>query len=160
MTRALVISVLTGLLVLFTTSASQAEPRPLPTPCNWRTEYERTIYELGDDPSNWFLLGGEPMRDPKRGIYFGMVFHEDGSAAVNPATPCRLVADVVRHEWMHLQQWRMYGPDFGAVMLGKRRLELVADCGSMLLGSKYTPYLQQETCTQRDLRDARRLIDY
>lgn len=61
---------------------------------------------------------------------------------------------------MHLQQIRLYGPlETAAERLaidGRDRLEITADCASMLAGSKYTPYVKLACgCPDEDLDDAR-----
>lgn len=83
---------------------------------------------------------------------------------VNPDVPCDSVASVVRHEWLHLQQVDMYGPGLGALTLGRDRVEIVADCGSLLLGSTNSPYVPELLdepavgCSEADFADARELI--
>jgi hypothetical protein len=51
---------------------------------------------------------------------------------------------VVNHEWMHVQHGHKWGSNerlFQAV--GEFEVEMVADCGSMLLGSTVTPSITQ-----------------
>jgi hypothetical protein len=125
--------------------------------CVWADELQDTLDELGEDPADWRLA-----RSPD---YWGKAF-PDGTVVVNPDVPCDSVSSVVRHEWMHLQQIRMYGTDLGSMALGRNRVEIVADCGSMLLGSTNTPYVRDQLdahgvgCTDADLADARELIEF
>jgi hypothetical protein len=158
---------LSALTVIFPPASPSRADQPAPA-CVWHDEFERTIRELGDEAAEWTVTDGPIMRHEAWGneAAWGLVTRADGKAYINPAVPCRNVADVVRHEWMHRQQHRMYGPDHGDLELGASRVELVADCGSKLLGSTNTPYLQQRLaedgvdCTAADLADARELIAY
>jgi hypothetical protein len=136
---------------------ASAESAEAIEPCVWDDELHRTLDELGEDPADWRLA-----RSPD---YWGKVF-PDGTVVVNPDVPCDSVSSVVRHEWMHLQQLDMYGADLGSMALGRNRVEIVADCGSMLLGSTNTPYVRDQLdahgvgCTDADLADARELIEF
>ncbi|MQA62289.1 MAG: hypothetical protein GEU86_12485 [Actinophytocola sp.] len=90
---------------------------------------------------------------------------KDGLVVISPQAPCEMVADIARHEWMHLQQRRHHDSP-KAYYGGQERVELIADCGSMLLGSTVTPYLDPERhayigqCQPGDYAEARRLIDW
>lgn len=82
---------------------------------------------------------------------------------ISPQAPCEIVADIVRHEWMHLQQRRHHGSP-RAYYGEQERVERIADCGSKLLGSTWTPYLDPEhyayigECGVADLVEAMVLI--
>ena len=149
-----IFTVVLAVLSLLLTAAAPAGPSaaalPAP-PCTWATEYNRTLDELGENRAQWRAT------DPPGG--FWGTGGDDG-AVVSPLIPCRYVADVVRHEHMHLQQVRQFGSlGFAQFVLGADRLEIVADCASMLAGSRYTPYVELAGgCTPRDLTDARQLL--
>lgn len=90
---------------------------------------------------------------------------DDAGVTVWSGIPCSYVADVVRHEHMHLQQIREFGSmEIAADRLmidGHDRLEITADCASMLAGSTYIPYVDQAGgCSPRDLDDARKLVSW
>ncbi|OXM73100.1 MULTISPECIES: hypothetical protein [Amycolatopsis] len=129
-------------------AASQTPGAPR---CTWATEYNRTLDELGEDRALW-RVGDVPDT--------GWGEASDEGAVVDALVPCRYVADVVRHEHMHLQQVRQFGSGrFAAFVLGADRIEIVADCASLLAGSRYTPYVDSAGgCSERDLRDARQLL--
>lgn len=67
--------------------------------------------------------------------------YDEGVARINPATPCLLIDETIKHEWMHLQQARVYDGRDGAHERygGHGGAERVADCGAWLLGSDVTP---------------------
>src|SRR5690606_42118533 len=66
---------------------------------------------------------------------------------------------------MHIQQVRMHGGGSESRKAYGDRVEIVADCGSWLPGSDYTPYREKAradtdtACTPKDISDARELID-
>ncbi|MFF5992562.1 hypothetical protein [Prauserella flavalba] len=136
-----------------------ATPTP-PTPCDWDAEWSATIAELGEDPLNFVRQTGD-MDGLK-----GRAYLDTGVVTISTATTCEMVSSVIRHEWVHLQQGRMHGGLRGAWRVYGDRLEIVADCGSWLLGSQHTPYRQraleagQPGCSPRDLAEARRLITF
>jgi hypothetical protein len=76
---------------------------------------------------------------------------------VSRETPCDydLVISVVNHEFMHELQFRMYKPG----VMKQDWMERVADCGSRMLGSKVTPYIGDEVCSDADATVARNLIE-
>jgi hypothetical protein len=122
---------------------------------------QRTLAQLGENPASW----EQRKLAPNIG---GNIDLDSGRGYVNTATPCELVGDVVRHEWMHLQQLRMHGGSWeAAAQYYGSYVELVADCGSMLLGSAYTPNVRaaaaergrgRSGCSPYDLGDAHALI--
>ncbi|MEU0467226.1 hypothetical protein ABZ215_24765 [Amycolatopsis sp. NPDC006131] len=131
--------------------SAPADAAAPPKQCAWATEYNRTLDELGENRALW-RVGDVPDT--------GWGEASDAGAVVDALVPCRYVADVVRHEHMHLQQVRQFGSGrFAAFVLGADRIEIVADCASLLAGSRYTPYVDLAGgCSERDLRDARQLL--
>ncbi|GAA5111357.1 hypothetical protein [Haloechinothrix salitolerans] len=132
-----------------------------PQDCDWQREYTGTIAALGADPARFRV--SEDTR------LYGRVRFDERLALINPTTPCRFVADTVRHEWMHLQQARAYGDADGVRdRYGTRdHTERVADCGARILGSTTTPYVDADfahtamyvgPCRPTDIREARHLI--
>jgi hypothetical protein len=71
---------------------------------------------------------------------------------VSRETPCDydLVTSVVRHEYMHVLQYRVnaFPDDF----------EQIADCGSRMLGSKVTPYIGKNECSDVQMTQVRDLL--
>ncbi|MBE1575081.1 hypothetical protein ACFORH_42890 [Amycolatopsis roodepoortensis] len=79
---------------------------------------------------------------------------------ISDTAPCDAIVTVVNHEWMHARQEALF-PGRAMRAYGEA-FEIVADCGSMLLGSPITPYLErrkkatgQEGCTADELDSAR-----
>jgi hypothetical protein len=80
--------------------------------CDWATHYTRTLAKL-----TWGVGG-------------------DDGATLNPAVPWAYVGDIVRNEHMHLQHVREFGSiGFAAFVLGADRIEITAECPSMLTGA-------------------------
>jgi hypothetical protein len=82
---------------------------------------------------------------------------------VSHETSCNydLVISIVNHEWVHTKQYVRYHTRSAIVKaLGVVGTERIADCGSQLLGSKMTPYLDETgPCTDTELMEARYLIE-
>jgi len=51
--------------------------------------------------------------------------------------PCEWVPSVAMHEWMHLATWETYGEYPEAIEHGESVTELIADCGSQVLGERF-----------------------
>ncbi len=109
----------------------------------------------GEDPPDWTIT---PDADGPGAAWVDL---ETRTATVSRVVPCRHVRGVVTHEWLHLLQSRVYG---AAVAVAEYRahpdeMELVADCGALLLGSGYTPYVRRRGgCGAAELAEAVRLI--
>lgn len=84
---------------------------------------------------------------------------------VSDTAPCHAIVTIVNHEWMHTRQEALFpgraNRAYGEVF------EIVADCGSMLLGSPITPYLERRKraggpagCTADELDSARRALGW
>lgn len=148
-------------LALATPAVADAPAGPVAA-CVWSDELHDTIRDLGSDPARWSVV---PHDEVPHG-YGAYVDYSRGSVVVGDGLPCDTVADVVRHEWMHVQQVRMHGGADGIRRALGDRDEIVADCGSWILGSSYTPYRDRAradrgvACTSRDIADALELIGY
>ncbi len=80
---------------------------------------------------------------------------------ISETAPCDAI---VNHEWVHTRQ--ILYPDWAQQAYGDA-FEIVADCGSKLLGSPVTPYLErrkketgQVGCTADELDSARRALGW
>lgn len=128
-----------------------------PAPCVWEQEFLSTLADLGEDVGDWSAWD-------TIGENGGMMFPETMTATVNPNAKCAWVSSIVRHEYAHLQQFRMYGS--GTREHYGSNLERVADCASKLMGSRVTPYLDPDhpaytgPCTVGDYQHAQRIIEY
>lgn len=105
---------------------------------------------------------------PTRPDAWGVASQDDG-VTISELVPCNvpLILSVVNHEWMHAQQMRAYPDRRLRSRAYGRHSETVADCGSLLLGSRYTPYLDERAretcravvgCTAFEYGAARRLL--
>lgn len=129
--------------------------------CSWLDEFVQTLGELGEENGLWTI-------DPRQPSWRGqpmLAVTTDAGVVVWEGIPCEYVPDALRHEHMHLQQVREFGSmEIAAERLaidGRDRLEITADCASMLAGSTYTPYVAQAGgCSPRDLDDARQLLTW
>lgn len=151
-----VMATLTGVLLATLVTAGTA-PDASSNPCDWRTEYETTITGLGEDLDDWRVTRIEDGA-------WGMTDTRNLTVRVSPDIPCNNVSSIVRHEWMHVQQARTLGVDLQAAYNDPTGLldELVADCGSKMMGSTYLPYLSQPgwKCNEWATNNARFLISY
>jgi hypothetical protein len=151
-------------LVLLVLQAPPEQPADLPQPasrtagavCNWDREYHSTLAALGEDEADWQVIplplgrGGQALMD-------------QGRAEIDPDVACVDLSSLVKHEWVHLQQARMYGGQHAAVEFygSYEQLEIAADCGARMLGATYTPYLADtDSCTVGLTRNAVVLISY
>lgn len=77
---------------------------------------------------------------------------------ISPKVPCGYMLDVINYEWIHTRQYAKYGNR--TIQAYGDGLEPVADCGSRLLGSTYTPYLglRGSGCTEYERASARSLL--
>lgn len=153
-----VLVVLGLVLVVFQTPQGQPSSTAGAAPvCDWNTEYYRTLTELGENETDWRIV---PL-DRGRG---GQALMDQGRVEIDPAVDCADLPSIVIHEWVHLQQARVYGSQHAAVTHygSVELLEVAADCGALLLGATYTPYLPYPArCPSAGLtRNARFLIAY
>lgn len=129
---------------------------PAPAACVPATELARTVADLGAEPSVFRIEPIKHRDDP-----WGKATR--GRVQISPDVPCKSIGDVARHEWMHVLQWRAYGP-VKAAYGTQANVERIADCGSRMLGSDYTPYLDAEhgsyvgPCSDADVTHATALI--
>lgn len=131
-------------------------------PCVWDNELRNTIAAIGADP-DLFVVTAEHVDA------YGVVLFDEGIARIDPTTPCRFVADTVRHEWLHVLQAQRYGDKAGVYERygDKATFEKVAECGARMLGSATTPRIDDDyadtplyvgPCTDADMGEARELI--
>ncbi|HET9140449.1 hypothetical protein [Actinophytocola sp.] len=81
-----------------------------------------------------------------------------GVVYIAPRTPANRLLDVVRHEWVHVAQGRIYG-GIGAAKTALAHvggIEVVADCGAKLQGARWTHYTK--TCTPAQTAAARQIL--
>jgi hypothetical protein len=116
--------------------------------------------ELGRSGYVWTI---EPLEGPGPGAVTDIDAHE---VLISPGTPCVWVGDVVAHEWMHVQQGHKYGSNAQVyAAYSAFEVEMVADCGAMLLGAAVMPYIDQhrsltgDGCSPYELVAAQALID-
>lgn len=139
MTRLLTVLALLLATLSFTPAAQSAPEAPTadPVACDWHQTFAEEVLALDGNFDAWRVAsldeyavdGNEP---------FGRVSYDDMIASINPDVPCETLPSVLKHEWMHLQQGRTHGD-------GGPDSELVADCGSQLLGSDVTPYISPDS---------------
>lgn len=149
---AFVIAALAGTVMVSTPAALADAPD-----CSWPVEYTRTIAELHENPALFHVLPGAVVSEKVGSPAVGAADTDEVSVAAE--TPCWKLSSVIRHEHMHLQQYRLWGGLNGARIVYGDRLEIVADCASKLAGSRYTPYVDKAGgCAAQDLADARQLL--
>lgn len=120
------------------------KPAPVPaTPrCDWGREFEAAVSYV--DPSwtaSWHV---------KDSGAWGMTAPDTGEVDIAPRTPCVRVRDIVLHEWIHVQQGRVYGSLSAAEAALARfgGVEVVADCGAKQLGATWFSYTSRCTNDQ------------
>jgi hypothetical protein len=159
-TRGCLPIVVTLLIVAGFLSVVQAEqPAAAEPECDPAAVMNHRLDELDRSGYAWTIEALEGYR--------GLADIDARRVTISPKVGCDLMPAVVNHEWMHVQQGHKWGSSerlFQAV--GEFEVEMVADCGSMLLGSTVTPYItshRQETgdrgCSEYELDVARELID-
>lgn len=128
-----------------------------PRPCDWGREYTAALKARGENPTNWTVITA---RGDGPGPAWTIL--REQQVTVTRELPCRHVASAVNHEWMHLQQARMYGATAAErfYRAAPGWMERVADCGSALLGSSWVPYLRESPCSVQAIRAAEYLIAY
>lgn len=135
-------------------AALMTAPSATATPgasCDMQAIVETRVAELGETGrSVWTIAPASPNQ------LWGWVSGND-QVTISSAVTCDKIRTVVTHEWMHLLQGReypgraqrAYGHDF----------EVIADCGSELLGGNYMPYFEvHHGCTTANYESARHLI--
>lgn len=138
--------------VVIATPASASDH--VPAPCSLERIVNARLDELGRNVP--WTIGTS-----KSGT-FAVTY--DDEVIVSRETPCDqdLVVSIVNHEWVHTKQYQVYhtSNEVRKAFGGHDEVEKIADCGSQLLGSKYTPYIdQQGPCTTQELSVARNLIE-
>lgn len=133
-------------------SASLTPAASTETPCDPAAVMNRRLDELGRGGFTWTLA------EPSGGLWGVVDLRGTMQARISPRVPCTYMVDVVNHEWMHTRQYAKYGTR--AIEAYGDGLEPIADCGSRLLGSTYTPYLDRRGtgCLDYELASARSLL--
>ncbi len=147
-------------LLLGMTPTTPARPTTAAVPCDWDAELLAALAARGEHPPNWTITD-----TAGAGEAGGRADLDELTVRVNRDMPCWTVSSIVNHEWMHLQQARVYGGnDLVVARYGSPdMLEVVADCGSLLLGSTYVPYVERhgrDVCTPHVVAEATALIGY
>ncbi|MGA6164326.1 hypothetical protein [Amycolatopsis magusensis] len=94
--------------------------------------------QLGEDLAAITVLGSS-----RPGVEAaGLVDLDDGRIHLSARLGCEHLADVLRHEFAHVLQWRTFGPRLSD-RLPREGVEIVADEISHRWGSTYTPYLDK-----------------
>lgn len=110
---ATLILMITAVAFAFTTDLLHAQSTARTTPaaaaerCDWMDNFRAALRQLGEDPGHWSV----------ESIDSGAAGHvRPGSraAVISPNVVCEYVADVVYHEWAHLQQFRMHPTEAAA----------------------------------------------
>lgn len=104
--------------------------RPAPARCDWSANLRRAT---GGRAANWTL---------KDTGAWGRTEVPGNTIWIAPRTPCDKVYSVAVHEWTHHMQGVVYG-DYRAAKRAMARyggLEIVADCGALLLGATWINY--------------------
>jgi hypothetical protein len=129
--------------------------------CNPADVMNHRLAELGRGDYTWTFV---PRADAGGGT--AETLFAEHQVRIAADAPCGLILSVTNHEWMHVQQARKFGTNVAVFdAYGADGVEMVADCGSQLLGSTDTPYIGQRLkaaghgCTPRELADAHDLID-
>ena len=128
-------------------------PDTSPT-CDLAARVAERLAELGEVGKSTWSVDHEP--NPN---YFGYV-PAPNVVQLSPEIPCEKIDSVVNHEWMHLLQERTY-PGRAQRAYGEHETyELVADCGSKLLGSSFTPYeVRVRECSASEFDSASWLLE-
>lgn len=117
-----------------------APPKPsapsTPAVDPWDVVYARMAAQL---PARWTIAD--------RGSW-GAVSLNTGTVYIARRTPVQHLADVMRHEWIHVQQWRVYGSAARAALAPFGGIEVMADCGAIQLGARWTNYTRSCTAEQ------------
>lgn len=127
------------------------------TACSPAAVMSARLDQLGRSRYTW-TISTTPLLDDFR----GRTYFDRREVLIAPKVTCDYMTSVVNHEWAHVQQDRRY-PGHAEEAFGAK-LEIVADCASMLLGSTYTPYIDRQRhetgggCSEYELQSAQQLI--
>lgn len=117
-------------------TAVQAQPRSM-KPCKLPMLVIRDrLAQLGGNLADWSLTDEATSwygAEIPTGTYTSRV-------EISVGVPCWVLPSTINHEWMHQQQMLWFG---NGPMHRRDDVEIMADCGSWLLGSDYTPYLDR-----------------
>jgi hypothetical protein len=159
------------------TASAPGAPTPLPestrdlsgsagAECDTATAADEAVTRLGEGHVGVFV---RPQADLDAIVPAGSAGYAeptpDGNGRIvlssdHRVLPCRFVWSAIAHEWTHVLQYRACGEcDLYANGHGPHA-EIVADCGSVLLGwPDYYPYLTERGrgCSTRELNEAKGL---
>lgn len=120
---------------LFGVPAAQPPPRAAVVSCDRVAVMNARLDELGRAGHSW-RIGFVP-----DGLWGVVGYPGPRDVTVSDSVPCDVIVSIVNHEWMHTRQERLY-PGRAQRAYGEV-FEVVADCGSMLLGSPISPCLDR-----------------
>ncbi|GAB3154347.1 hypothetical protein GCM10027258_58060 [Amycolatopsis stemonae] len=137
------------------------EPAAAAPACDRAALVDARLAQLGRFGVEWHV-------GPTRADAWGVSTTYAG-VTISELVPCDrdLILSVVNHEWMHTQQFRETPDRRQRLREYGRSIETIADCGSLLLGSTVTPYLDDRAqvtcravvgCTAFEYGAARRLL--
>lgn len=121
--------------------------------CDQAAAMNRRLDQLGRGDFTWTIA------ETPSGLWGLVDLYGAMRVRISPTVPCGYMVDVINHEWIHTRQYAKYGKR--TIQAYGDGLEPIADCGSRLLGSAYTPYLglRGTGCTEYELDSARSLLN-
>jgi hypothetical protein len=135
----LVAAVVSMLVAGFVTVTQAEQPAAaVPAACDPAAVMNHRLGELGRSDYAWTI-------SPLPARIGGLTDLDEHTVVISPLVTCDLMTAFVNHEWMHVQQGHKY--DLSARVYqayGAYEVEKVADCGSMLMASTWTPYITQD----------------
>lgn len=154
MRAAAVLALLLGLTVTLA-PPTHADPAAPCASAQLDQKLMRVVLELDGTLEHWRI-------DSNTQGNWGLVTFDAELVRIHPATPCSIVEDIARHEWVHLQQARFYGGQAGVYeRYGDRpNFERVAACTTLLMGVERDWYLTPDRplysgpCTLADILEA------
>ncbi|UJW32426.1 hypothetical protein L3Q67_01150 [Saccharothrix sp. AJ9571] len=156
------VTLLAAFLLLETASTTPARAPAVYACADDRAILDQVSAQLGEDLTPITVLRSSSPHVTRAGSHnlpnYGAMTRADGRIHVGPHTPCELVDDTLRHEYVHVLQRRLLGADVPA----GRDLELVADALARRWGNTYAPYIVEhgepttEHQHQADILDASR----
>jgi hypothetical protein len=154
--------IITVLLLIATLlSAGRPVAAVATTACDPETVMDHRLDELGRGGYPW-VIRPDPIDDEH---HAGFTMFGEPLVVISSAVTCEQMPTVVNHEWLHVRQARAFPENTERAFGGPEEIELIADCGSQLLGSTYTPYLSlhrqatgERGCPAEELASAQWLL--